>query len=165
MGIRLEQLSTGSLFFYVIDNKVSRMIKPIFALCVFIAAIQAYPFRQNQSCKMSCAPCDELVKVPGNCFCQSRPCSLDIPKCKDGQSPEPDTCNCRTCWKWSGRGGEQITMKTAAQSVFGYRRQRISGISGIRIRNQDQELGSGIRTSGYLIALFILNLTFFNYLP
>merc|ERR1711872_403059 len=98
MGIRLEQLSTGSLFFYVIDNKVSRMIKPIFALCVFIAAIQAYPFRQNQSCKMSCAPCDELVKVPGSCFCQSRPCSGDIPKCKDGQSPEPDTCNCRTCW-------------------------------------------------------------------
>merc|ERR1712112_538573 len=95
-----------SFFFYVIDNQVSRMIKPIFALCVFIAAIQAYPSRQNQDCNgASCGLCgistdNGVISYPAeccDCTCVLIPC-YHAKICKAGQSPEKDTCGCRTCY-------------------------------------------------------------------
>merc|ERR1711962_325860 len=95
--IRSEQLSTGPFYFYDIDSEVSKMIKPIFVLCVFIAAIRANPFRQNDNCKMACGPCEVMeVSKFGTCKCYDG-CPPVTTICKAGKSPEYDTCGCKTC--------------------------------------------------------------------
>merc|ERR1712087_361174 len=111
--IRQEELNTGPFPFYDIDGEVSRMIKPIFVLCVFIAAVHAYPFRVKSTfkighfgrCKMACHPC---MVMTGFCSCNPRcsPFSKTKP-CKAGQVQEVDKCGCKTCGSeapWSERG-------------------------------------------------------------
>merc|ERR1711872_572546 len=84
--IRLDELCTGPFHFYDIGSYVSRMIKSIFVLCVFIAAVGA-------QCRMACKPGMRISKFGCTCVIS---CDTPTKLCRAGQS-HFDKRGCKTC--------------------------------------------------------------------
>jgi len=140
------------------------MIKPIFVLCVFIVAIHAYPFRQKlfgacTSPRVPCLPC-QIMTSSCACICPW------TERCKAGQSPEFDACDCASC-----RGAEEVKtaleeeaqeeMVEEAENRSRWRpRLKASSATG------NWQLATGNwrqRISGYLIDIFISSLQILFY--
>merc|ERR1711872_96102 len=105
--IRQEQLRTGTFHSYDIGSYVSRMIKSIFVLCVFIAAV-------GSQCRKACPP---GMRISGFCSCVLS-CPIPAELCRAGQSQKFDKRGCKTCVNFlpRGRGAEVAEeVKTALE--------------------------------------------------